>query len=239
MDVPRHALHRELDVADPAKPRVLERHLAVIHVAELPEAGVAPKPRAVLPHEAGKMNAPDLLLPLDHEFDPARQPARLLEKGVDREQARREVSLVVAHATPEEASVAPRGRERRAGPEVDRLRRLHVVVVVDEQGFVAFAVTLGDHHGVALGGNELHGEAARAEHLGDEARALLHAEVLGRDTGLGRVSGELGQALLEMIVQVPVDRGEIGHGGTHDAAAGARREGPSWEKAAARSRWPP
>ena len=87
-------------------------------------------------------------------------------------------------------------------------------MVVDEERFLALAVTLGDHDRVALVGNDLHREPARAEHLGDEPGALLHAEVLRRDAGLGRVAGQLGQALIEMVVQVAVDRGEISHSGS-------------------------
>src|SRR5882672_5420676 len=125
MHVAGEALHGELHVADAAKARVLEGHLVMIHVAEFPEAGVPAKPLPVLSHEAGQVNAPDLLLPFDHELDAARKTARLLEERIEREQPRREVPLVVAHAAAKEASVTARGSEGRAGPELERLRRLH------------------------------------------------------------------------------------------------------------------
>src|SRR5205814_2579866 len=116
-----------------------ERHLAMVHVAEFPETGIPAEALPVLPDEAGQMNAPDLLLPFDHELDAAGETLLLLEQRVDREQPRREVPLVVAHAATEETSVAPHGSEGRAGPELERLRGLDVVMVVDEERFLALA----------------------------------------------------------------------------------------------------
>jgi hypothetical protein len=58
----------------------------VIHVSELPKAGIACEPLTVSPHELRKVNAADLLLPLDDELDPAwKVPVR--EQRVECEQA--------------------------------------------------------------------------------------------------------------------------------------------------------
>ena len=63
-------------------------------------------------------------------------------------QQRQEVALVVGGAAREDAPVAHRGLERRRRPRLERARRLHVVMAVDQ-----------DRGGVLAGGSQLaHGE---------------------------------------------------------------------------------
>ena len=70
-------------------------------------------------------------------------------RHLDRDQHR---TLVVGHAASVEPSVAQRRRPRVAEPLVQRVRRLHVVVAVDEHRRLARrAEPLAVHHGIAGG----------------------------------------------------------------------------------------
>jgi len=179
--------------------------------AELPQACVARQALAVLVDEVGQVDAADLLLSLDDEFDAARQLAALREQRVDREQARHQVSLVVAHPAAEQLAVPARGLERRRGPQLERLRWLDVVVVVDQQRPVRASGTLSQHHRRPSAGSELGLEAAAPEHRRHQLRARLHAEILRGDAGLGDQCAQLGQALLEVLLDVSIHGGEVGH----------------------------
>src|SRR5687767_12209163 len=78
------------------------------------------------------MAASDLLLALVAKLEVDRQPAAYAEDGLDRLQVGEHLALVVAGAARVDPAVADRRLERRTVPGVQRLRRLDVVVAVDE-----------------------------------------------------------------------------------------------------------
>jgi hypothetical protein len=91
-------------------------------------------PPAVLFDELVQLCAADLLVAFDEKLDRHRQrtAARFLQRA-DREQPRHQMALVVADPTRvQRIAIAPHV-ERRPGPQVERLRGLHVVVVVQQQ----------------------------------------------------------------------------------------------------------
>ena len=89
----------------------------------------------------------------------------------------------------------------------ERVGRLHVVVVVEEEGFVGGALGLGDDAGIVGvgGGNEPGLEPGVLEHPDDHLAALADAEPLRAD---GRLRGEALQfvdGLFEVVVDVLPD----------------------------------
>src|SRR5262249_60940949 len=74
----------------------------------------------------------DLLLALDDPADADRRLAGGVAQRADHRQAHRELALVVGRAAREQLAVAQRRLERRRVPPLDRVDRLDVVVVVEE-----------------------------------------------------------------------------------------------------------
>ena len=82
--------------------------------------------------QASKFAEPDFLLALDDVADVDGQPAARLQPGSDRPQVEVDLALVVGHASTEDAAVLDAGLEGRAGPLVERVGGLDVVVGVDD-----------------------------------------------------------------------------------------------------------
>ena len=82
--------------------------------------------------EVVEVDAADLLLALDEELDVERQAAALLQVRLDRLDVHEHLALVVGGAARVDLAVAHGRLERRAGPQLDRIDRLHVVVAVEE-----------------------------------------------------------------------------------------------------------
>ena len=82
--------------------------------------------------EVVEVDAADLLLALDEELDVERQAAVLLQMGLDRLDVHEHLALVVGGAARVDLAVADGRLERRAGPEVHGIDRLHVVVAVEQ-----------------------------------------------------------------------------------------------------------
>jgi len=192
-----------------------DRHAVAIDVTEFPQAGVSHQPLPMVLHEGGQVRAADLLLAFQ---DPAHATGKLAAEGeqrIDGEEPGREMPLVVADAAADEAVPDSGGLEGRARPELERLGRLHVVMVVDEEGAIAGAVPFGKDDGESLDAGKLDAEAARAEHVGDERRAVVHALPLGRDARLRDETAELVQAPLEAGFHLEVQRAQRVGSGTH------------------------
>ncbi len=80
-----------------------------------------------------QMNAADFFLALDQPFNLEGQLALVFLPGFDGVNARDELALVVAGPARIKIAVANRRLERRRLPQIQRLGRLHVVVVVDQE----------------------------------------------------------------------------------------------------------
>jgi hypothetical protein len=121
----------------------LHGDFTVIHTAKFPDAGVGGQFGLILHDEIVQVHAGDFFFALDHEFDVAGQFTVLGQQRVDGVQARDKVAFVVADAASVEFAVALGWFERRGLPEFQRFRGLDIVVVVEQQGFVAtFALAL-------------------------------------------------------------------------------------------------
>jgi hypothetical protein len=123
----------------------------VLH-GSLPEAGVRREELRVVAHEGSQVQAPDLFFALDEELELEGERAVLFAvepQGLD---AGENVALVVRDTPGIQRAVADGRLERFALPELQRFRRLHVVVAVGEERPFAFAdlrvddrVSLGLH----------------------------------------------------------------------------------------------
>ena len=82
--------------------------------------------------EVVEVHAADFFFALDEELDVERQAAGLLQVRLDRLDVHEHLALVVGGAARVDLAVAHRRLERRAGPQIDRIDRLHVVVAVEE-----------------------------------------------------------------------------------------------------------
>jgi len=82
--------------------------------------------------EGREMLAPDLLLPLGQHDDVHWEGAARGEVRLERGDVQPELAFVVDAAARVDVAIADRGLERGRGPELERLRRLHVVMPVDE-----------------------------------------------------------------------------------------------------------
>ena len=83
-------------------------------------------------HEVVQVNAADFLFSLDEELDVERQAAVLLQMRLDRLDVHEHLTLVVGGAARVNLAVTHRRFEGRAGPQIDRIDWLHVVVPVEE-----------------------------------------------------------------------------------------------------------
>ena len=122
-----------------------------------------------------------LLLALDQHLDVDRQPPALPDdrfRGQDRDE---QGTLVVRHAAGEQAPVALAGFEGRRGPKLERIRRLHVVVAVDQDRWRPGCVApLRRHDRMAA---RRHGldtlEAGALKPTGDPGGRLGHGGAIG------------------------------------------------------------
>ena len=153
--------------------------------APLPEASVRVEEVDVAADDLVEVRAPDLLLALDDPADPHRELAARLAHRSNRCEPNRKLGLVVGRAAREQLPVAHRRLERRRLPEVERIDRLHVVVVVQEEREVAGARELAvDRRRGAVDRQLPCLEAGAGEQLLDELRGLRELLSLGRDARL-------------------------------------------------------
>ena len=145
-----------------------------------PETAVGAEQLGVAADDLLEVRAGDLLLALD---DPADRHRRDIQRA-DRRQPHRELGLVVGRAARVEPPVAHRRLERRGLPELDRVDRLDVVVVVEQQRPRARAAKLPVDRRRRAVDAELTGlEAGTREQLLDQVGRLAQrassAETLG------------------------------------------------------------
>ena len=132
------------------------------------------------------MRAANLLLALQEVLHVAGKPVSCAHKGLDGCQAHGDGPLVVGDAPAVEPAVTLRRLEGRSRPLLQRLRRLHVVVVVEEDGAVRAALEVGEDDGVARlrRGRRGDGGPKLGQHIADKLGALVYAKALRADAGL-------------------------------------------------------
>ena len=125
-------LARSSKDATPRTPNVMVGRPEIVERSIGGDDEIGLQPVAVLAHEIGDMRAADFLLALQQEDDVARQFAMHRQMRFDRQDLGEVLALVVADAARIDAAVADRGLEGRADPGVQRVRRLHVIMAVEQ-----------------------------------------------------------------------------------------------------------
>src|SRR5438477_13093702 len=112
-------------------------------------------------HECGEMRRAALLLAVVQHADPKRELAHRGAVRVDRLEARHQIALVVGNAAAVEKAVALRRLEGWRLPLVERIRRLHVVVVINKKGAIAATGLADDCRRSAVDTQRFRGDAPR------------------------------------------------------------------------------
>jgi hypothetical protein len=170
----------------------------------------------VLAREGRQMRAPHLLLALHHEPEAHGEAADdLADRGL-RERLRRGISLRVGHSAREELPVLNDRVERRAPPLLERVHRLHVVVVVeDERRSARGAGDLADHQ--RRPARHVHQSDLNAVALEERPRGV-GALGLGLPPRADRRHARVRPQLLDEVVEPAVDpRVHVLPGGPVDA----------------------
>ena len=136
-------------------------------------------------------------------------------------QARHEVALVVRDAPAEEEATALRRLERRRLPLVERIRRLDVVVVVDEERAGPATRLTDDRRRAAVGAKSLSPDARAARTFEDERGGVLDADPLRGD---GRLSNQ-GLQLVDVFVGTRANVGVELREATHQAVEASALRG--------------
>ena len=144
--------------------------------------------------------------------------------GLQRLQVHEDLALVVHRAPGVDAAVPLVGLEGRGGPLVKRLRRLDVVVPIDQEGrgIGARLLPLPQHHWMARGLQDLGHQAHVAHALCQPSGGRLDVSLVLRARTDGGDPEEVEEFLLEAGL-LPVDKGFIvGHGHSLASARFAR-----------------
>jgi hypothetical protein len=145
----------------------------------------------------------DLLLALVEDAHAQRQLAERRAVRLDRLETRHEIALVVRYPAREEMAVALGRLERWRLPLVERVGRLHVVVVVHEQRLLAATGLAHDRRRTAASAQALRVDAGSARALQYRARGLVDGGLL---CGYGGEAHEL----LELVDILPLSGADVG-----------------------------
>src|SRR5687768_5359297 len=97
-----------------------------------------------------KIAGANFLFAFDQERDVTRKFNVVFEVSLDRDEMSQMLALVVRSAATEELAIAQRRLKRRRLPKIERLRRLHVVMPINDVMRPAFAPRrLGDDHRIS------------------------------------------------------------------------------------------
>ena len=148
-------MQRDLEAGNSPQRVGQRRMLRRRHARVRNDDRIAGQLRPVLPQKGCEAAAAHLLFAFDDEGDIARQLGPGLEISLHRFEVRQVLAFVVARAAPVERAVGDARLERRRLPQVQRLRRLHIVMPVNHEVRTARALRLrarrlGDHNRVAL-----------------------------------------------------------------------------------------
>jgi len=227
-----HRAHRHLHRQHPAHAQRIDGPPAGVNIALLPDRPLAGQQVLVVSHKLGDVRAADLLFPFHNKRDPARQRVSVHRAHrVDCGQPRHEFALVINRPACIQRPIAHRRLEGRHRPQLQRLRRLHIIVVIEEQRARRCAAAVRHNHRVAACGDLVDRELAPLEHRLDQVGAFKHALARSRHTGLRAQLGRLGHIGFEAFQQIEV---QFCIGGVHGLGSlepgDARRPPRPWRK---------
>ena len=201
-----------LFVDQPAQRRGDRRRLRVPHAGVADEREIEFEFVGVVAHEAEQILRAALLLAFDHHRDRQRQCSGHRLVGAARLDEGHGLAFVVAGAARDDdlATVGQRldpRLERRRGPKLKRINRLHVVMAVEQDVRRALALPLprfADHHRMARGRPHL-GREADAPQIGGDMLGRGPALLLVRRIGRDRLDAQQREQPFETRVEIAVD----------------------------------
>ena len=125
---------------------------------------------AIFLQKTAEVNAANFFLAFDHQMQIHRQVGILFDRLLDTDDVRKNLTLVVRRAAGEDVSVLENGLEWRRIPKLQWIRRLHIVMPVDQNcpaSGLMFVARPDDR--VPLRGNELR--------LQPDARKFFHEPI--------------------------------------------------------------
>jgi len=162
----------------------------------------------MLAHEIGDVRAADLFLAFKQQDHIAGQAAVDLEERFDRQDLREMLPLVVGDAARKDAAVADRRLERRAVPQVERVRRLYIIVAVEQHSRRTLRLEpAAHHHRMALGRYQPCLETELVEHADQQISDLLDSDVMGADAWMPDIVDQPLQEAVAVGIDVSEDVG--------------------------------
>ena len=193
---PEHALHAQRH----------ERYSVCVPASGLPDAGIRPEFPAALLDQAAQVPAAAFLLAFGEELHAAREFATNLPERTNRGETGDDVALIVRRP-PSVQPVAAHLRFKGVRlPQFQGVRRLDVIVGVEEQRPVRGAILHAENRGQAVVGNrhDLGPEPRVLENAAHQTGRLVEPELLSGHTGLPYEFGEELHALVCVRLDVVV-----------------------------------
>ena len=130
-------LHVQLEIGDAPKAADNLRSSVVIYAAKLPDGDIGIEEVTMLINPLREMEAGNFLFALDNELNIHRKsPVVCCEKGIDCHQTGADMPFVIrCAASITNVAINPQ-RPRIAVPQLEWLRRLYIVVVIEEHGWL-------------------------------------------------------------------------------------------------------
>src|SRR5579884_1650188 len=201
VSVARHRPDPQGHIENPFQPEDDLWSPVPVHTSALPDAGVGSQQVAVALDEGREMRATNLLFAFDDELDRDRKRSVDLAQRSNRRQSADDVRFVVGDAAPEELSFADCWLERGSVPQLQRLRRLNVVVIVKEQRAVGRTASKAEDDGVrSICRENLNVEPGAGEQISGKLRRFGHADGLSGDTRLSDEADEIRDSRISLAL---------------------------------------
>ena len=175
------------------------------------EHEIAVQPMPVPLQEPQKAGTSHLFLALDEEREAQRQARIPFEEPADRRNVRHQRALVVGRAAPPEAALPLHRLERRRPPQLQRIRRLDVIVAVDDdvrpRGGPA---ALGENDRMQFGLDDLHRQTEGTQQTADKLLRPPHSVLVLRVRRNARQADVLLQFLDRIKHAPPCPRSRLG-----------------------------
>jgi hypothetical protein len=173
--------------------------------ATLPKATIGAQKLSVQAHDLVEVWAPDLLFALHDPTYRQRQLCFGVAKSANHGEPYCELGLIVGCATREEFPIAQRWLKRRRVPQIERVNRLNVIVVVQKQCVIAAPALLAIDRCRPISGTQLpRFETSGLQKLLDQLGRLIQLTRFRRHT---RLTAEQAQDAQRVVLDPRVVHG--------------------------------
>ena len=154
----------QLKRRDTAQPITHSWHTARDHSGIRDNCHVTFERVPIFAEKRTQIRTANFLFPFDHQMQIHRQLTMLLDRFLNSENVRKNLAFVVRGATRKNVAVLQHRLERRRVPKFQRIRRLHVVMAVNQNRRMTGSVFIaGPHNGMPFRGYKLRLQADLVE----------------------------------------------------------------------------